>query len=489
VSMLHLPLSRRGLLGGLGLAAWRWPISDARAEEEGDRARRLAADPLRPQYHLLPKANWMNDPNGPVYADGSYHLFYQYSADALGKSPKQWGHAVSADMLHWRHWPMALSPTPGGWDYYGIWSGCAVIDGNIPTLIYTAVGRKPQMQALATSDDGLRSWQKRPEPIIDGPPPGIDAVGFRDPVVWREQQGEWSMIIGSGDKRKGPMVLLYRSPDLQRWRYVGPLYEEEVTPFAGASGVADGMMWECPDFFSLGGKHVLLTSGRGTRWAIGTYDGSRFQPERFGVLDHGYSYAPRTMEDAAGNRILWAWLKEARPEKAVLEAGWSGVMSLPRQLEIAPDGELSTRLPTAVDSLRREHRVARQNEISDALKSWHIDGLCGEIRVVARNSFRLRLETPAGDTYTEAGYDVDRDMAMAGPFRPPLRLGLDHAITMRLLIDGSVCEIYVNDRICVSLRSYPRQTGPLMMTLDNPTVIESVESWRYAPISPDRLTS
>lgn len=477
------------MLTALGSAIPPSSILRAQPVQDVERAAKLAADPLRPQYHLLPKANWMNDPNAPIFVDGQYHMFYQYSADPLGKSPREWGHAVSSDMLHWRHWPIALSPTPGGWDYFGIWTGCAVMDGHIPTLIYTAVGRKPQMQALATSHDGLRSWLKSSEPLIETPPSEIDAAGFRDPVVWFDDDGQWSMIIGSGDKQKGPMILLYRSPDLRRWNYAGPLYEERVIPFATRVGVADGMMWECPDFFPLNGKHVLLTSGRGTRWAVGTYEGNRFHPERSGLLDHGYSYAPRTMRDADGNRVLWAWLTEARPAEAVLEAGWSGVMSLPRILEIDANGELITRLAPAVDSLRRKHRIARSDEMTGALRSWRIDDLCGEVRIVARNSFRLGLKTSQEEIYTEAGYDVDRDMVIAGSFRPPMQLDSAHSVTMRLLVDGSVCEVYVNDRLCVSLRSYPKRPGPLMITIDNPEVVESLETWQYASISPDRLAS
>jgi beta-fructofuranosidase len=480
--------SRRAFVTGIGAASVLPAAAAVAAGEVSDRARKLAADPLRPQYHLLPKANWMNDPNGPIYVNGLYHLFYQYHDDPIGRKPAEWGHAVSPDMLHWQHWPIALSPVPGAYDYFGIWTGCAVMDGKTPTLIYTAVGKKQQMQCLATSNDGLRTWQKLPQPLIEDPPPGFTTTGFRDPVVWREKD-HWSMIVGSGDRAIGPMVFLYRSPDLRRWTYIGQLYVERCEPFATPNGVADGMMWECPDFFPLGGKHVLLTSGRGTRWVIGTYDGTRFHPDRFGLLDHGYSYAPRSMLDKDGNRILWAWITEPRPEAAINEAGWAGIMSLPRQLAIGPDGDLTTRLAPVVDSLRRDYRKTGRDGLPVALAEWRLQGLCGEVRVVARNGFRLTLKLPSGENFTDVAYEPDRDMLVAGPFRPPLRLGPDRRITICVLIDGSVAEVYANDRVCVSVRLYPKQPGPLSVVIDFHDAIESLEMWQYTPISPDRLTS
>ena len=476
-------LPRRGVLAGVGAAVVPWP---AAAEEAADLARRIAADPLRPQYHLVPRSGVLGDPNGPIYTNGAYHLFYQHSPNPDGSDHRQWGHAVSRDMLHWEHWPAALVPTPGGYDWYGCWTGCAVMDGATPTLIYTAVGRQPQMQALATSSDGLRTWQKLAEPVIEQPPPGIDSIGFRDPVVWRDN-GQWSMIVGCGDRAAGPMVLLYRSADLRHWTYAGKLYQERSTAFRTTNGVADGMMWECPDFFPLGNKHVLLTSGRGTRWLIGDYDGMRFHPEREGLLEHGYTYAPRTQLDGGGNRILWAWITEPRPNAVLTAAGWSGAMSLPRQLSIGADGNLATRPAPVVDTLRRAYRRTGPEGLAEALATWRLDGPCGEIRVVARNGITLRLLTPDGQQFTECAYSPDRDTLSAGPFHPPLRLGPDRLITLRLLIDASVVEVYANDSVVVTLRCYPAKLGPLSMTIDLPWAVETLEMWSYAPISADRL--
>src|SRR5262249_42399092 len=156
------------------------------------------------------------------------------------------------DLVHWKHLPIALAPTPGGPDWDGCWTGCLVDDGGVPALVYTGVS--PEVQCLARSRDGGLTWEKEPRAVIDAPPPGLQVAGFRDPCVWKEEGG-FMMAVGLGIKGQGGAVLLYRSPDLGRWEYLGPL----VT---GRKEL--GEMWECPNFFPLGGKHVLLVSVQGT---------------------------------------------------------------------------------------------------------------------------------------------------------------------------------------------------------------------------------
>ena len=146
---------------------------------------RLARDPRRPQFHLLPKRNWMNDPNGPVYWDGKYHMFFQYNPHAAVWGDMHWGHAMSEDMVHWKHWPVALSPTPEGPDAAGCFSGSAVIDGGVVTVMYTGVVNTSasdatinygvhlfrESQCLATSTDmNLTAWTKSPQAVIPAPP-------------------------------------------------------------------------------------------------------------------------------------------------------------------------------------------------------------------------------------------------------------------------------------------------------------------------------
>jgi len=162
--------------------------------------KQLAADRLRPQFHLLPAKNWMNDPNGPIYWKGQYHMFFQYNPNAAVWGDMHWNHAVSSDMIHWQHMPVALAPTPGWDDADGCFTGSAVDDRGTATILYTGVKRVPaeratlrdgthnfrEVQCLATSTDPqLRTWKKYPQPVIQ-PPDDPQLAGFRDPFLFRQ---------------------------------------------------------------------------------------------------------------------------------------------------------------------------------------------------------------------------------------------------------------------------------------------------------------
>jgi beta-fructofuranosidase len=222
--------------------------------------RELEDDPHRPHYHFLPPANWMNDPNGLLQWKGQYHLFYQYNPDGPVHERIHWGHAVSSDLVHWADLPIALAPTPGRADADGCWSGCAIDNHGIPTLIYSGV--HPQVVCLATGDDDLLTWEYYPgNPVIAGPPAEFLAgTGghFRDPFVWKEGDS-WYLLIGSKREGVGGMLRLYRSPDLTTWHYLYPLLVGDASIL---HPVWMGVMWECPDFLTFGDRRVLLFSVR-----------------------------------------------------------------------------------------------------------------------------------------------------------------------------------------------------------------------------------
>ena len=181
--------TRRNFLQMSGAAVGSlWGRTLLSSTDPGDAAlcRKLASDPLRPQYHLIPSHNWMNDPNGPIYFNGRYHMFHQYNPRGATWGNMHWAHATSSDMLHWQNEPIAIAPTPGGPDSEGVFSGSAVLDHGKPTVIYTAVAapssvadatlrdgahtwRETQCLAVAQDND-LRSWKKHSEPVIATPP-------------------------------------------------------------------------------------------------------------------------------------------------------------------------------------------------------------------------------------------------------------------------------------------------------------------------------
>ncbi|MDI7275806.1 MAG: glycoside hydrolase family 32 protein [Anaerolineae bacterium] len=440
-------------------------------------------DPHRPQYHFLPPANWMNDPNGPIFWQGCYHLFYQHNPEGPRWGPMHWGHAASPDLVQWEHLPIALAPTPGSPDEGGCWSGCAVHDGGVPTLIYTGVsGERFQVQrtCLATSADGLLTFHKHPANPVTEPPPGMDLVGFRDPCVWREGDA-WYQAIGSGIRGFGGAVLLYRSPDLVHWDYLHPLCARNSRE---ADPLPTGEMWECPQFFPLGGRHVLLVSaiveGRPGYVAcfVGRYEKQQFIPEALRRLDHGPDYyAPITQLDPAGRRILWGWSWEGRSPAAQEAAGWAGVMALPRILSLRPDGDLGIAPAPELAALRGRHRQLGGGAVDDA-EEFDVSGerleILAEFEPQAREvGLRLR-RSPGGEEETLVYYDpkssrlvVDRERASldpaayAGVHGGPLALGRDEPLRLHLFLDHSILEVYANERVSLTERIYPSRADSL----------------------------
>jgi beta-fructofuranosidase len=468
----------------------------------------LASDPNRPQYHLLPAANWMNDPNGPIYWKGRYHMFYQYNPHDAVWGDMHWAHASSPDMLHWQHQPVALAPTPGGADEEGCFTGSAVDDNGVATLLYTGVKRASaaeatlrdggnnfrETQCLATSNDSeLNTWKKSAEPVIAAPPQGMAVTGFRDPCLWKEAY-EWYMGVGSGIVGQGGCVLLYRSRDLKQWEYLHPLAGGESAGVNAKNPVDSGDMWECPDFFSLGAKHVLLhsTSGK-VYWSSGDYDlkEHRFYPQLHGELDYGPHayYAPKSMLDRSGKRILWGWIPETRTKEEYQRAGWAGLMSLPRVLSLGSDGRLEMHV-ISESSLLREgsplHWKTGQHHATWPLKDLRAElalrtKASGEavqigISVSGGSKMKFRLDSQQG-TLSWNGQTVG----------PSLSAG---ELELSLFLDGSVIEVFVNKRIAHTSRVYDLDAKATVLEITDPaSAIHDASLWQIRPISKDRLTT
>src|SRR4051812_2453707 len=509
-----MPLSRRRFLQGSGAVAlastWPHPIYPMADPVTASLCRKLASDPLRPQYHLIPAHNWMNDPNGPIYFRGRYHMFHQYNPQSATWGNMNWAHATSPDMLHWQHEPIALSPTPGGPDADGVFSGSAVLDHGTPTVIYTAVA-PPSSGADATLRDGvhtwretqclavaqhrdLRTWKKIPTPVIASPPAGLEVTGFRDPALWREGEN-WMLVLGSGVRGEGGMVLLYTSTDLRHWTYLHPLVEGSPSKNASVNPVDTGEMWECPDFFPLGNKHVLLISTMGkVFWKVGTYKDQRFSPEKEGVVDWGSYYAAKSMLDADGNRILWGWIPETRPEAEYNASGWAGVMSLPRVLSLSPGHELQMQVVPAAQKLRGAHFQLTDSKRDD-LNQLRISDLAAELKVEFHHKpdseFALNLVSEAGASFAsirlanQSGHRElrvnDRVAAITGNPSDPVRL--------HLFLDSSVLEVFVHRTAVVTSRVYQATSGPLRVTLEGRAESLDLHAWQMNPISSNRLTS
>jgi len=485
---------------------------------------KLAHDPLRPQFHLLPRHNWMNDPCAPRYYKGEYHMFFQYNPDAATWGDMHWNHATSPDLVHWKHMPLAIAPTPGSFDSFGIFTGSVLPGMEQATVLYTGVtkstperetirgGGLREVQCLATSTDpDLRSWNKLDKPVIDGPPEGLKVTGFRDPCPWKDGD-TWYLLIGSGFTGKGGAVLLYSSKDGRNWSYLHPLAQGPWSgPVPGKTDPVDtGEMWECPDFFPLGDKHVLLYSTeRKVYWNVGVLDRKemKFHTEKQGLLDHGFYYAMKSMEDAQGRRVLWGWVEEHRSDEALRAAGWAGCMALPRVLTLAPGNELRMDVPAEFASLRRNTQVLpppgapadmtpTADQIQHAMATMRIEDRAGEVVCVFKpgdGTSTLELQpNEGGAPLVSMVYNGDIAAPALTIAEKKLKLTPDKAgfSTIHVWLDGSVIEILVDNREAITLRDYSPAGGDIQISLSGDAAsLRSLSVSGIKPISSDRLTT
>ena len=301
----------------------------------------------RPVFHLTPLTGWMNDPNGFCYYHGQYHLFYQYNPYDTEWDAMHWGHAVSHDLLHWTYLPAALAPD-APYDSFGCFSGSAteLPDGR-HLLMYTGVrqeggdkSREFQTQCIAVGDGtDYQKYEKNPVLDSNALPEGLSPYDFRDPKIWRTENGAYRCVVGARREDKRGVLLQYESRDGFEWRHIGVLAENDGR---------FGLMWECPDFFPLDGKHVLFVSpqdmlpedfeyhnGNGTVCLTGRMDGDRFVEENNQAIDYGIDfYAPQTILTPDGRRVMIGWIQNWDTCKTTgyEERPWFGQMSLPREL-------------------------------------------------------------------------------------------------------------------------------------------------------------
>ena len=468
----------------------------------------VAHDPLRPSFHLLPPHNWMNDPNGPIHWKGKYHLFYQLNPNAAVWGDMHWGHAISPDMIHWRHLQVALAPTPGGPDSEGCFSGSAVVFEGKPAFIYTGVQNAPpdqvtlrdgndklrETQLLATAeDDGLLQWKKLAQPIMPTPPPGMKVTGFRDPCPWREDD-MWYCGVGAGERGMGGCVLLYRSRDLRTWEYLHKLAEGKPNGKQAANPCDSGEMWECPDFFTVNKRSCLFYSTEGkVIWSTGDYDRDalRFTPRRSGVLDHGAYYAPKSFLASGDRRVLWGWIRETRPDSTLKAAGWAGCMSLPRVLTIGAQGQLEMNPAKEVESLRGDREEAKvtvaapfRRKLTDLAIELHVPG---NILSASTTTVRLIVE---GQSTWELTIDTAAKEVRSGDTKFPLP-GLPWPNpTLRLFLDGSVIESFIGGREVLTSRVYTLKPNATELEIAT-TAAKPIhaELWPMNSISRDRLTT
>ncbi|MFE9115823.1 glycoside hydrolase family 32 protein [Streptomyces collinus] len=446
-------------------------------------------DPNAPRFRVRPPANWMNDPNGPFRWRGRHHLFYQHNPDAPVHANVHWGHASSTDLAHWEHHPIALTPTPGGPDEAGCWSGCVVDDEGVPTAVYTGVDRDHTglgticlARAADPDDPALADWTPLPVPVVTGPPEGLDVVMFRDPFVFRHDGRRWA-LVGAGHADGTPSVLLYDCDDLTDWRFTG-VFLDGHDPVARAAFGGRATGWECPQLYAAqGGEWVLVVSlWDGHPWTTGYLTGRldadlRLTPRTAGLLDHGRDfYAPAVLQEP-DRVLLWGWSWEAREQG---EADWAGVLSAPRVVDVHPDGALRVSPAPELRRLRAAEPFVTTPGRAGLPAAYDLTVTAREHTTVtllrsAEGAELTLLLDPDGGTVT-----LDRDDWPRKEAGAPIVVPVPSAekLTVRVLVDGSLYELFVGDRATVTERVYERADDIRELSV---TPGASVTGWALAP--------
>jgi beta-fructofuranosidase len=427
----------------------------------------------RPIYHFLPEKNWMNDPNGVCYYKGEYHLFYQYNPTDDEWGNIHWGHAKSKDCVHWTHLPIALYPSHEKGEVH-CFSGCVSIDGEYPIIYYTSVGVEDRNctigaeQWCAISKDDMITWEKvEQNPILTLKDHGdLQVLDWRDPFVWKEDDA-WYMVLGASDQNRG-VALLYRSKDQMEWEYLGILAKSQKE---------QEVIWECPNFFSLGEKEVLVYSPSSTvQYIIGTRnEKNELIPESTGSLDYsGFEgfYAPNSFVDGQNRRIMIGWLTENARGDLLIEGNWKGVQSLPRVLSIK-NGILNMEPLETLKSLRGRQQIIENCLVSQLWKSERkgkaMEIICRTVHVSKDTNFTIEVFASEDRTEkTVIRYQGEEDCVILDRNNSSLSgkthsssLTCEHAqteggrLSLHIFIDYSTIEIFINQKASISSRVYP----------------------------------
>ncbi len=427
-------------------------------------------DTYRLKFHLMGEVGWINDPNGFVQFQDQYHMFYQhYPYDAVW-GPMYWGHAVSRDLVKWDYLPIALAPDQT-YDRDGCFSGSGIEKDGRLYLFYTGhvnpghgeVFDVVQQQCMALSEDGV-IFEKYPEnPVVrtDEIPIKASRQDFRDPKVVKIGD-KFFMTIGSHDDEGHGQALLYVSDDLVHWQFKNVLAK------------SDGMLgnnWECPDLFLLNGRPVLVVSPQNvdpkqffnsntSLYLLGELDVEEgvFATSSFDRLDFGFDfYAPQSMVDDAGRRVVVGWMNTWGNPNPTHENGhgWAGALTFPR--EIVQVGErLHFRPVQEIERYRHNEYVLPDMTLSG---DYRLDatGDCYELHVIAHvrsaDEFSIKLRVGKEEktvlTYRpqEERFDFDRNAAGIGPkgVASTSVKAHDGVLDCRVLVDKCSVEVFLND--------------------------------------------
>lgn len=415
-------------------------------------------DKWRQKIHLEPPQGWLNDPNGLCYYKGKYHVYFQYAPSSpYGKGDKCWGHYESSDMLNWIFTGTVLFPDSPD-DRSGAYSGCAVVDKGVMHIFYTGnvkeegnydyinFGRGANVIHVKSTDG--RNMGKKETLLRNSDYPAFCSCHVRDPKVWQEN-GKWYMVLGARTKYSNGCVLCYESEDLENWKY---LKTSAITDF--------GYMWECPDFFRIGGEQYMSVSPQGLKHGEAQYQ-NVYQSGYFKVSesltdftewDMGFDfYAPQTFLAPDGRRIMigWCGIGDIDYENPTAELGWQHCLTLPRVITRGKKGNLLQNPVKEIDKLREDRFSLSDGDERDMPLPLEIQGK-------PKKDFTVTIAENLKFAFSDGMATLEFTDKALGGGRDIRRTKIDKCTDFRVIADMSSVEIYINGGSAVmTTRFYP----------------------------------
>lgn len=459
-----------------------------------------------PKYHVTPPVGWINDPNGFCHWRGQYHMFCQFYPYRPVWGPMHWGHWVSRDLVRWDWVGVALAPD-SPFDDQGCFSGTALPDGDRLILMYTGVhknadGVSVQEQCIAETTDGVHFTKWACNPVIGAKdlPEGSSPRDFRDPKIMRTDAGYRAIVANKGETNG--RQLSFSSSDLKHWTCDGVFLE----------GIGD--MPECPDYFELDGKNVMITCAIGMQldglrfpgtqpavYITGRESGGRLVPEVLEAVDHGREfYAPETVLTPDGRRVIVGWLNmwgcETPTQK--LGHGWCGMYTIPRELSVR-GGHLYQKPLEELKSLRGEEFGVRGVQVDGEAE---IDGLNGRHYELTlditptEGNVEIRLMRTGGEYFavrynpatriiecdrTRGGHKLgDENTGDTGAIMRAEVPGARRDLHLDIFVDTCSVEVFVNGGAAtLSMLNYPKG-GAQGISFAGRFAIDELNKWELA---------
>jgi len=469
----------------------------------------LAADRYRPIYHYVNPEARLNDPNGLCFWQGRWHLFYQAYPP---EDPRQhWGHAVSDDLIHWRDLPIAIYPNPEE----KCFSGTTLVEEDRVIAIYH--GTRAGTMVAVSSDPLLLNWEKvTGKPVIPFAKPGEDPLPYNifDPCIWKQDGTYYALTAGTLPEGPGGKPVraefLHRSKDLAAWEYLHPFLEDDQYGLIGDDGA-------CPYFWPIADRHILLHFSHmsGGKYLLGDYDTSRhkFVVTAAGDFNFGPAapcgvHAPSATPDGKGGVITIFNMNPGKPTE-----GWNQIMTLPRRLTLVGKEDLRMEPAGNIESVRGDHQrfedvtlPANQEIVIDKVRGNALE-IIAEIDPGGAPMVEMNvLRSPQKEEFTRIAFFKNRgyrdrsgrgqqslitidssyastapDVVCRAPETAPVYLDSQEPLTLRVFVDRSVVEAFVNGKQCVALRVYPEREDSLGVSFraqGRDAVLKSLDVWQ-----------